>query len=211
MKGAWEWMQFLHKFTFHKCGKLKVDWALQNVDGVLTLALYGSTDGMDWLLNFLCAFVPIWFWRKMPVAIGWALAWQSIEKKVLEKIRATGTNELRIVAHSYGTGVAAHAGVVIYKELGIRADFIGFGAVKPVMFKATAKKYLKCFKSVTQYCHRGDFVCLCPPLPFYSRLQTTWIGKSRNFFKTGTWHNDYENSSHYEYAGNSWWRLPKVR
>lgn len=56
MKGAWEWMQFLHKFTFHKCGKLKVDWALQEMDGMQTLALYGSTDNMDWLLSVcVCA------------------------------------------------------------------------------------------------------------------------------------------------------------
>lgn len=206
MKRAWEWMQFLHKFEFHKCGKLKVDWALQEVDGVQTLALYGSTDNVDWVMNFLCAFAPVWFYRKMPVAIGWAVAWRSVEKEVLEKIRATGAKELRIIAHSYGTGVAAHAGVAIYKELGIKADLIGFGAVRPVIFGMTRKKYLECFNTVRQYCHRGDFVCLCPPLPFYRRLQTIWIGKSRNIFKTNTWHNDYENSEHYLFEGGSWLR-----
>lgn len=205
------WMRIIKNLDYKKQGKLKVDWCVTDIEGDTVLSFLGSTGIVGWVLDFLCAIFPLWWNKGLPVVIGWDLAWRQVSDSVLEAIKERGCKSLKIICHSYGTGVAAHAGKDIYEKLGIKPSLIGFGCVKPVLFGFVAKKYAKCFSDIKLYCHRGDFVSVCPPLPFARHIaKVIWIGESRNLFKTNKWHNDYDNPSHYMYEGNSWWKLPKT-
>lgn len=191
----YEYMRLIDDLSYKKDGKLKVDWTLTQYNGRPTLAFLGSTDKIDWLLNFLCAFIPLWLYKKFLVSVGWAFAWKSIKKSVNEAVSGIENKEkLLIIGHSYGSAMAVFAGEELFHVYGIKAELITFGSVRPILIGV--RYFKKCFSKITQYCHRGDMVCLCPP--FFRRLNTVKIGKSRNIFNTGKWHNDYGNPEHYQ-------------
>ena len=190
----YKYMELINNTKWTTSKTWKCDYSFDKLENKNCLLFQGSIEKEDWILDFLPLVLPFWLYKKFIVAAGWAIAWKEIKNEVLNKIDKN-ILDLYIVGHSYGSAMAVLAGEAIkYKYPNINLHLITFGSVKPLM--TGVKHFKKCFVEIKQYCHRGDFVVWLSPF-LWRRLNTIWIGKSKNIFKTNKYHNDYANPEYY--------------